>query len=252
MLDDRIKARILEAHQKLTTEGKLLSKSQLNACYQTFCTRFGPEVLAKLDGEELLETMHAHGNRDSLVYWLEFKNDDEFFARFGSIAGGSALKFGIFRSNETKTWMTGTPRDTRELSVTEAIEIARRHRDQLIQGAERIGKVPVLADDAEYRNLQIDLDRIAPDVSNLAWGHKYFSLLTPDRLDDYHNPDYQRFHLIKMLQVPPEGEGRYLCAGRFIAAAHELDIPVNHLTTTLNEFYDMPHAYWRLGTSDGQ
>jgi len=36
--------------------------------------------------------MHDHGNRDSLVYWLEFKDDEEFPAIFGSIAGGSALK----------------------------------------------------------------------------------------------------------------------------------------------------------------
>jgi hypothetical protein len=41
--------------------------------------------------------MHAHGNRESLVYWLEFKNDDEFPGQmFGSIAGGSAHKFGCF------------------------------------------------------------------------------------------------------------------------------------------------------------
>ena len=54
----------------------------------------------------LLETMHTHGNKDSLVYWLEFKNDEEFPARFGSIAGGSAFKFGIFRRKETGTWVT--------------------------------------------------------------------------------------------------------------------------------------------------
>ncbi len=179
MLDDRIRARLLDDHKRLTAEGKLLSRSQLDACYQTFRTRFGPEVLAKLDGEELLEKMHAHGNRDSLVYWLEFKNDEEFPAKFGSIAGGSALKFGVFRSNETKAWMTGTPKDMREVSVKEAVEIARRHRDQLIHGAERVGNLPELADDAEYRALQADLDRIAPAVRDLAWGHKYFSLLAP-------------------------------------------------------------------------
>jgi len=26
----------------------------------------------------LLNTMHAHGNHDSLLYWLEFKNNEEF------------------------------------------------------------------------------------------------------------------------------------------------------------------------------
>lgn len=242
MLDDRIKTRILDDHRKLTADGKLLSREQLAACYRTFRSRFGPDVLAKLDGEELLETMHAHGNKDSLVYWLEFKNDDEFPARFGSISGGSAYKFGIFRGKETGTWVSGSPQNVKPLTVPEAVEIARKHRDQLIRGAERVGTLPELADDAEYRRLQADLDRIAPAVRDLAWGHKYFSLLAPERLDDYHNADYQRFHLIKMLQVPPEGDGRYLCAGRYVAASHELGIPTNHLTTILNHHDGEPHA----------
>src|SRR5207248_2380477 len=74
----------------------------------------------------------------------------------------------------------------------------------------------------------------------------------PEKLDDYHNADFQRFYLIKMLRVPPEGEGRYLCAGRFVAIADELGIPINHLTTILNEHNPKPHLYWRVGTSDGQ
>jgi 5-methylcytosine-specific restriction protein B len=252
MLDDRIKSRILSDHQKLTADGKLLSRAQLEGYYRTFRSRFGPDVLASIDGEELLDTMHAHGNRDSLVYWLEFKNDEEFPARFGSISGGSAFKFGIFRSKESGTWVSGSPQNVKELTVTEAVEIARRQRDELIRGTERIGTLPGLADDAEYRRLQEDLGRIAPSVSDLAWGHKYFSLIHPEKLDDYHSPDYQRFHLIKMLQVPPEGEGRYLCAGRYVRIAEELKIPLNHLARVLNEQVDDPHAYWRVGTTDGQ
>jgi hypothetical protein len=43
--------------------------------------------------------MHAPGNQDSLVYWLEFKSSPEFPTRqFGSISGGSALKFGLYKN----------------------------------------------------------------------------------------------------------------------------------------------------------
>src|SRR6516162_3064126 len=120
MLDDRIKSRILGDHKRLVADGKLPSNSQLDAYYRTFRSRFGPDVLAGLDGEDLLETMHSLGNKDSLVYWLEFKNDEEFPARFGSISGGSAFKFGIFRSNETGTWVSGSPQNVKELTVSEA------------------------------------------------------------------------------------------------------------------------------------
>ena len=253
MLDDRIKSRILDDHKKLTADGKLLSRSQLEVCYRTFRSRFGPDALTKLDGEDLLETMHAHGSKDSLVYWLEFKNDEELPARFGSISGGSAFKFGIFRRRETGTWVTADEgNNARDLTVEEAVVIARKHRDQLLRGVEHLRQMPPNGADDDYKRLQEHLDNDAPDVSNLAWGHKYLSMIFPDTLDDYHNADYQRFHLVKMLQVPPEGVGRYLCAGRYVAAAHDLDIPINHLTTTLNLRNPMPHNYWKVGTSNGE
>jgi 5-methylcytosine-specific restriction protein B len=252
MLDERIKPRILDDHKKLTAERKLYSRSQLEVFYRNFRSRFGPDELVKLDGEGLLESMHALGTKDSLVYWLEFKNDDEFPAHFGSIAGGSAFKFGVFRSKETGSWVTGSPTDVKELTIPQAVEIARKHRDELVKGVERIGALPDRADDAEYGKLQEDLGKIAPSVNDTAWGHKYFSLLAPQKLDDYHVPDFQRFYLIKMLQVPPDGDGRYLCAGRYVAAAQELGIPINHLTTILNYQSPKPLGYWRIGTSNGE
>ena len=54
MLDDRIKSRILDDHKKLTADGKLYSRSQLDGFYRTFRNRFGPDLLAKLDGVDLL------------------------------------------------------------------------------------------------------------------------------------------------------------------------------------------------------
>lgn len=252
MLEPSVKQRLLDRNREMSAQGTLLTQDQLTEYYATFRARFGPEQLAALDGEALLETMHAHGNRDSLVYWLEFKNDDEFPALFGSIAGGSALKFGIFRRKETNQWQTGDRQNfPRPISVQDAIAIARKHRDQLLRGVELLRTCPPRGTDEDYANLQAAMDRHAPDVSDLAWGHKYFSLLFPDRLDDYHSPQYQRFHLVKMLQRPPDGEGRYLCAGRFVAAAHELGIPINNLTTVLNAVNGSRHRYWRIGTSDG-
>jgi len=251
ILDTSITNTISELHHKMDAEGKLLSKSQLEQYYQTFKSRFGVEKLSLIDGEELLNTMHNLSNLDSLVYWLEYKNDDEFPARFGSIAGGSGLKYGIYRRKETGQWMSGVPQKQIELSIEEAIQIARKHREQMRIGIELLEDLPCPGDDQDYAKLQSDMDTNCPDVSNTAWGHKYFSLLFPEKLDDYHNPDYQRFHLIKLLQLPPEGEGRYLVAGRFVAISQELEIPLNSLTTITNHRHGQPHQYWRIGTRSG-
>jgi 5-methylcytosine-specific restriction protein B len=68
MLEPSVKLRLHERYQQMDAEGKLLSRSQLDAYYSTFRSRFGPDQLANLDGNALLETMHAQGNKDSLVY----------------------------------------------------------------------------------------------------------------------------------------------------------------------------------------
>jgi len=253
MLDERIKKDLLDRYQAMQDRGELLTKAQLDAYYAAFRRRFGPEVLANLDGEALLSAMHDHGNRDSLVYWLEFKNDDEFpTMQFGSISGGSALKFGIYKRNETGTWMTGSPQKQVELTVQGAIEIARRHRDQFLAGADVLSQLPRQADDSTYAQLQADLMQIAPNVADTSWGHKHFSLLFPDRLDQLHNASYQRFHLVKLLQEPPATDGRYSCAGRFTGTADELGISIYHLMRLLYERNREPHYYWRVGTSDGK
>jgi 5-methylcytosine-specific restriction protein B len=253
MLESTVKRRLLERYQQLNAEGKLLSRSQLDGYYSTFRSRFGPDQLANLDGTALLETMHAHGNKDSLVYWLEFKNDDEFPARFGGIGGGSAFKFGIFRRKETGTWVTSDEsNNAKNISVEEAVVIARKHRDQLLKGMELCKEVPPNGTDEDYGKLQDGLDREAPDVSHLGWGHKYFHLIFPEKLDELHTTEFQRFHVLKLLQQPPDSKGRYVCAGRFVAAANEIGVPMNNLMEVLYSVNGTPHGYWRIGTSDGK
>jgi len=252
MLNDTLTKEILELHSKLRAQGRILSQVQLDKYYQAFRERFSPKVLQALDGEALLEFMHAHGNQDSLVYWLEFKNDEQFPSiRFGSIAGGSALKFGIYKRKKTGAWMTGHPIKQKEISIPEAVEIARKHRDMFIKGADLLKSLPENATEADYAKLQKQMDAEISDVSSLAWGHKYFSLLFPDKLDDYHRPNYQRFHLVKMLQTPPSGPGRYDVAHHYVAIAEQLGITTHELTTTLNARHGgHPHKYWRIGTME--
>ena len=252
VLVESISKQIKDLYKKHEADGQVLSSAKLNECYDTFRGKFGPETLASLDGEALLSAMHEHGQKNSLVYWLEFKDDEELPARFGSISGGSALKFGIYRRKETGLWMTGSPQNQKELSIDEAILVARRHRDELIAGCGVLQRLPENALDEDYAALQQNLNKAAPSVGDSAWGHKYFSLMYPEKLDDFHNPHFGRFHLIKLLEVPPEAEGRYIAAGRFARIARELGLRMNQLTCLLN-YRDgfQPHAYWRIGTSHG-
>lgn len=248
LLSPSLAAELAQLHGRLSAEGLVLQDRQLDAAYACFRERFGPEVLRNLDGERLLDAIHGRGTKDSLVYWLEFKDDDELPARFGSIAGGSALKFGIYRSTESGDWFTGSPLAQRRLSPEEAIEIVRAQRDQLVAGAALLHDLPASPAGVDFPALQREMVKAAPDLAETAWGHKYFALLRPDLIDDFHALEYQQYHLIKLLQLP--ASGRYENASFFVRIAQQLGVRVTNLTTALNHRNGAPHAYWRIGTTE--
>ncbi len=237
-------------HEELRANGELRSREELDGFYETFQQRFGPEELRAHDGELLLSLMQEM-NRTGMIYWLEFKADDEFPSIFGSIAGGSALKYGFYRRKETGEWTTGPPTAQRTITTGEAVVLARRNRNQLVAASELLATLPKDSSEEAYATLQQELTRVAPDVQDSVWGHKYLSLIHPDKVDGYHALSYQRFHLVKLLQQPSTVEGRYANASRFVALGAALRWPLNHVTTVLKRRNGPPHSYWRVGTRAG-
>jgi len=61
----------LQSYMSGLPVGELPTPANLEKYYSTFRERFGPERLGSLQGEELLQVMHARRTKDSLVYWLE-------------------------------------------------------------------------------------------------------------------------------------------------------------------------------------
>jgi 5-methylcytosine-specific restriction protein B len=245
--DPRLLGDIRRLHTQLVAQNKLVREEVLSDAYARFRERFGPAVLRSLDGESLLATMHGRGTKDSLVYWLEFKDDDEFPGCFGSIAGGSALKFGVYQGKDDGRWWTGSATQQVALSTEDAVELVRNQRDQMLAAVGVLAELAGHAESVDYDALQRRMEEVAPKVAETAWGHKYFALLYPSLLDDYHATEYQRFHLIKLLQRP--GLGRYANARAFVALSRELGLSSSTLGTTLNYRDGNPHEYWRVGTT---
>lgn len=256
MLPEKLVQEIKEIQKKKLSDGTLLPLTELQENYRIFQDRFSVEHLQTIDGKELLSTMHDlnPNNRDSLVYWLEYKDDDDFRGRaFGLIGGANAMKYGIYQEKGTGIWKTrGQSNKSVEITIDEAIEIARKHREQLARGVELLRGLPNSTSDDVYAKLQKDLNQEAPDVNDTMWGHKYFSLMFPDKLDDYHVANLQRFNLVKLLQpdIPSQDAGRYITAGRYVAIAQHLNMPINHLTGVLNTQEEKFHRYWSIRVED--
>jgi 5-methylcytosine-specific restriction protein B len=242
--------------------GDLLSPSQVAQHLDTFAHTFGPQVLASLDGEALLKLMHGRQKDEPvcLMYWLEFKNDDEFpGTRYGGIGGGAATKFGVYQRQNDGAWATGGPQTIKVIGTSEAIAIARRQRDELLAGVEVLNAMPPDdLSDATYGRLQGDMQTAAPELYRSGWAHKYWFLCAPERLDDFHSPKWQRFYLFKLLQMPPDRGGlldgdapRFICAGRFATLARALELPIPAFTEALKLWSGSLHHYWRVGTTGG-
>jgi hypothetical protein len=248
MLNTIVEKSLMATYNKLEKRGGILSHEKLKAAYEIFRLRFGPDKLKTLDGEILLNTIHGRGDKNSLVYWLEFKNDTDFPNSFGSIKGGNSLKFGIAKKVDTGEWTTGNAINPTILTTEQAVAEVRKHRDQLLAAAAALKDLPAVADDQAYLALQKQLNDIAPDVCDAAWGHKYLHLLFPDKVDDYHVDLWQRHHLIKLLLTPVSSSGLFESAGQFVRVANQFGWPMNHLTAVLNERDGNPIRYWRVGT----
>jgi len=223
-----------------------------------FQVEFGPDALSRLDGQALLHRMHARREDEpaSLAYWLEYKSDDEFSSRlFGSISGGSAYKFGVLDKHDGR-WLTGADK---AIPADDAASLAREQRDELVAGCKVLERFePRDAGDFWARELHAAIGDAAPSLSTDAWAHKYWQILYPDRLDPFHTAVMQRFHLLKLLELPPDEVGplvqpktsRFSCAGRFVQLARELGTSTTFLGRLLSERSPV-HAYWRVGTTSG-
>ncbi|MCA9040708.1 MAG: AAA family ATPase [Planctomycetaceae bacterium] len=255
MLTEEQTDQIRNKYEELSAKGALPTQEEYDGNYRRFRERFAPDLLAGLDGEELLIRMHDLRDQDSLVYWLEFKKDEEFNNRmFGGIGGGSAMKYRVFRRKETGKWQgankSGKPKD---IPLEEAIQIARENRDQLLAGCELLAALPVDdTSDEVFVELQRKMDEQAPDIAHLSWAHKYFSMIHPHKIDDYHSLEWEHYILLRLQQLPPEGSGRFLSAGRFVTAAKEVELPMIYFTAVLNQIYGDRYRYWRVGTHDGK
>lgn len=159
--------------------------TELSRQRSAFLAHFGPEQLAKMSGPELLRQLpHNASNDQPMDYWLEFKNDDEFnFALFGSIAGGSAAKFGPWQEKKTGSWRSKLEggREIPNISEADALKALEERRTELLEAVEALrafhGKE---AKDIDPQKFQKAIEDAAPRWSKSAWMHKYLHLVFPN------------------------------------------------------------------------
>lgn len=167
------------------------------ALYKEFSELFAPEVLKELTGLDILHRIFINetGKKNSLCHYLEY---DKRYNLFGSVAGGSAYKYGLFYSHKEKSWMTGSGQKKIKLTEAEAIELGTKIRDQLVAGAEIIAQYGPLNDTKDYAVLQAKLYSAMDNTIGKAWVMMYYHMIFPDLFPVFYNEEWQKRVLEKI------------------------------------------------------
>ena len=226
------------------------NKSDIESAIREFQERFSPEKLAAINDEELLKSLFytIGDNTEALCCWLEHNSECREY--FGSIAGGSAYKFGLFQKKDTGEWMTGSPQKPEVLTEEQALETGKKIRDALVKGVEII-KDRELKDLPDFEKLDDDLKQvIGEQYYNLVWFHKYFSLICPDKLSGFHSTDWQA-HVLRCLRINP--------SEKYYARSAQLAKIENYAGMYYREFFSVVYEefggikhFVRIGTKDDE
>ena len=228
-----------------------ISREYFDENRNLFMDKFAPEKLEALKDNDLLSTIfYTMGdNSESLCCWIEMNK--ECRRVFGSIAGGSAYKFGLFQKKETGVWTTGSPNSPQELSEGEALALGTEIRDALVKGTKVIRKA-VLNTLAEYEKLDDDLKAaVGEKYYNWAWFHKYYSIVFPEKLNCFHSPDWQK-HVIRCFMIQPS-EKYYARSGQLAMIQNYAGLFYTEFSSALRERYSNGIIqFMRIGTSDDE
>ena len=199
-----------------------LSSEETERNISYFKSKFSPEILKELNGMDVLNTIFLHdGDKNNLCYNLEFNNRYSFA---GSIKGGTAFKYSLFKSNKNQQWVSGSSLNQISLTEEEAIEEGTKIRDALVQGADLIEKTD-LNTIKDYDILENELNKIFSNSGcspSNSWVHKYFVLLFPEKLACMHS-NQMKIDTIKKFNLEVE-DGFYAQDGQFYLIAKKAGI----------------------------
>lgn len=145
-------------------------KEELSNGYVDFNSKYSPDLLKTLKGEELLDRLFlGKGDTNNLCYYLE---RDKKNRPYGGIGGGNAAKFGLYYSKELHSWVKGKGKSLQTLSVDEAIEEGTKIRDTIVSACNYITNTELKSIE-DYQKL----DEL--NIKN-AWIRKYLHMVFPD------------------------------------------------------------------------
>lgn len=226
-----------------------VSEADLSSLYSDFNERFSPDKLTAIPDDELLKTVFytADSTNDSLCYWLEFHTQNK--KCFGSIAGGSSFKFGLFQKKDEGTWITGSPTKPEELTPEQALQVGRDIRDIIVKGAAIIKSYGAVDSLDVYEKMDDELSAVLGKYGQLQWIHKYYCMVFPSLFATWHSYDWQ-YHILYAYGIKPSGK-YYARSGQLSMIANRAKLSGPTFAHASFDKFGNIKKFCRLGTTEG-
>lgn len=225
------------------------NEEEINSYVESFKTKFSPDKLKDLQGEDLLKLFYTEDSdsnkTNSLCYALEHGDNNNF----GSIKGGSVYKFYLHQSKETKSWAFGKD----EISESTALSKANEIIDKLYRGyhvIEDVIKLNNFDSIDDYINLAQELKTILDELYERKWVQKYFSILFFENklFSCYYSEGWQK-HILYAMGICPYDDF-YVRNGQIALVAKSSGLSHQDFYKTLSEKYGEPRNFYLLGTTE--
>lgn len=192
-------------------------KQELLDGYNNFKSKYSPEVLQSLSGEQLLDRLFlGKENNENLCYYLE---QDKRCKAYGEIGGGNSAKFGLYYSKDKNSWVKGKGKSTQELSMGEAIKEGSEIRDIILKACEYISGMNFQAIE-DYEKLE-EFKNENSLIKN-AWIRKYLHMVFPDYFPVWYSE--QMLEAIIRYYGEELKEGLFVKAGQVALIAKKCNI----------------------------
>ena len=255
-LINKNKEDVLHAYRVVVAE---TSVEQIEGIRAKFLDRFGPQVLQAASGKDLLEIVHGDGFSKGMFYDLEFGNTAD---TFGSVAGGSSLKYKVYRAADGAFRRKGAGSTPVPCSETEAIQITEAIVGILLKGVSLADQLRLDSGNADaWTQFDEEVAQLHADwpgrgeneqpILYLGWAHKYLALVHSGLFAFHHQTRALAQHMVR-LGVVPDNTQRYLLDFQWYKIrSQDADICYTHPALWMKACYaafDGGAKYWRINT----
>ena len=195
-----IVSKLSENYQKYGSTIKFEKDETLERYRDYFIEKFSLATLERMSPQETLNELMNMNNQESMVYWLEFKNDEEFkTGLLGGIQGGSSGKYTMFHSKKYNQWVKWESQKQVPISDEEAADRADQIRKNLI-------KLHYFIRENSYESIdeiraminKIENDEELKGFYRYGWVHKHLHIHYPEKISFYHGWSIFTSLLVKM------------------------------------------------------